>query len=124
MLGTALFGAVPLAKTDFTDAQSGTVSNVITRATATLSGNSGGSFAGATVVATPSDSGLATGCYQCTLTGTNDLGRHGHRDERRRQGRPERADVHRGDDRRGAQSLLSLLTPAPPKSHAAAGERL
>ncbi len=67
-------GTIALTKTDFGDGGSGIASNVITRATATLSGNTCGSFSGATVVPTLSDSGLSTACYRYTLTGTDTAG--------------------------------------------------
>ena len=94
--GSASFnttGTISLSKTDFTDADSGIASNVITRATASLTGNSCGSFSGATVVTISGGNdpaSLTTACYQYTLTGTNNARQHGDRDERdrRRSTRP------------------------------------
>lgn len=74
-------GSITLVKTDFGEVasatESGLASNVVTRASATLSGDSCGSFSGSTVVTIsggldPAD--LATGCYQYTLTGTDNVG--------------------------------------------------
>ena len=70
-------GTVSLSKVDFTDAGSGIASNVITRATATLTNNTCVSFSGSTVVtiAGGNDSTtLTTACYQYTLTGTDKVG--------------------------------------------------
>ena len=67
-------GAVAVAKTLFTDGGAGIASNVVTRATATLSGNTCGSFGGAVVVSGATDGGLADGCYLYTLTGTDRVG--------------------------------------------------
>ena len=71
-------GTVSLSKVDFTDAGgSGTASNVITRATGTLTNNVCGGLNGATVVtisAGNDPSSLASGCYQYTLTGTDAVG--------------------------------------------------
>ena len=68
-------GTIAIAKTLFGDAGSGIFSNVVTRASATLSGNScTTSFSGAVVVPGATDSGLADGCYRYTLTGTDNVG--------------------------------------------------
>jgi len=55
---------------NFTDAGVGISTNVITRATATLTGSTCGTFGTAAVVASISESG-ATGCIQYVLTGTD-----------------------------------------------------
>ena len=63
------------SRTDYTDAASGIASSTLTRTTATLSGNTCGSFGSATVVAgTTTQSGLSTNCYQFTLVGTDNAG--------------------------------------------------
>ena len=70
-------GTVPLSETNFTDSVSGMASNVITRATGTLSGNVCSTLSGATVVTITGGHDSATltnGCYQYTLTGTNNAG--------------------------------------------------
>src|SRR5207237_830467 len=70
-------GTVALGKTDFTDSGSGLASNLITRATATLTANSCGSLSGATVVTISGGNDAATlptGCSQYTLTGTDNAG--------------------------------------------------
>jgi hypothetical protein len=78
--GAATFntsGTVSLSTTPFTDANSGIAANVITRATGTLTGNSCGSLSGATAVTVSGGNdaaSLATGCYQYTLTGTDNAG--------------------------------------------------
>ena len=70
-------GTVPLSVTNFTDSISGMATNVITRATGTLSGNVCGSLSGSTTVTISGGNDSATlsnGCYQYTLTGTNNAG--------------------------------------------------
>jgi hypothetical protein len=68
-------GTIAIAKTNFTDGGSGIATNVITRATASLAGNSCvSSFSGAVVVPGASDAGLANACYRYTLTGTDNVG--------------------------------------------------
>jgi PKD repeat protein len=64
------------ARTDFNaDAGSGFVSSVLTRATGTLSSGSCSSFGTpVTLTGAPSQTGLATGCYRYTLTGTDRVG--------------------------------------------------
>jgi hypothetical protein len=70
-------GTVPLSKTNYSDVTSGIASNALTRAHATFSGNSCGSFTGSDPVTisggNDSDS-LATGCYRYTLAGTDNAG--------------------------------------------------
>lgn len=66
-------GSITLTKTNFTDTGgSGIASNVITRASGTLSGDSCGALSGATVVTSPN--AVTNGCYQYTLTGTDRVG--------------------------------------------------
>jgi hypothetical protein len=70
-------GTVPLAATNFTDSGSGIASNTITRSSAALSNNTCGSFSGATPVTMSGGNDSATlssGCYQYTLTGTDNVG--------------------------------------------------
>jgi hypothetical protein len=73
-------GTVSLTKVEFTDTNSGLAagSNAVTRAAATLSGNTCGAFSGATAV-TINVSGndaasLATGCYRYSLTAADVAG--------------------------------------------------
>ena len=67
-----------LSKADFGDTGTGIASNVVTRATATLSGNTCiGGFTGATGRHDQQRkrlASLATACYQYTLTGTDNAG--------------------------------------------------
>jgi hypothetical protein len=70
-------GTVSLSKTNYTDATSGIASNAITRAHATLSGDSCGSFSGSdpvTISGGNDSDALTTGCYRYTLTGTDNAG--------------------------------------------------
>jgi hypothetical protein len=70
-------GTVSLSKTNYTDATSGIASNALTRAHATLSGNSCGGFTGsdAVTISGGNDSDtLVTGCYRYTLAGTDNAG--------------------------------------------------
>ncbi len=62
-------------RTDYTDAGSGLASTVLTREFATLTGATCGTYGAPTVIAgNPAQSGLATGCYRYTLTGTDNAG--------------------------------------------------
>ncbi len=63
-------------RTDYNaDAASGVAGSVLTRQSATLTAGSCGVFGSAvTVVGSPSQSGLTTGCYRYTLTGTDNVG--------------------------------------------------
>ena len=69
-----------LTKNDFAETQTANASglatgtNVITRASATLSNNACGSFSEAVPVSTPSDTVPADGCYRYTLTGVDIVG--------------------------------------------------
>ncbi len=70
-------GTVALTKVDFTDAQSGMLSNNITRAFSTLSGGSCPAPSGSTavtIVGGNDAAALAEGCYRYTLTGTDNVG--------------------------------------------------
>ena len=70
-------GTMSLATANFTDPSSGIATNSITRASALLSGNLCGTLTGASpvTVSLGHDSAtLSTGCYQYTLTGTDNAG--------------------------------------------------
>jgi hypothetical protein len=70
---TAIAAGFTLARTDWTDPES-TVTSVLNRAPATLTGGVCGGFGTATTVTgTAAQTGLATGCYRYVLTGTNTL---------------------------------------------------
>ena len=63
------------SRTDWTDAESGLSTSTLTRAAATFTaGNCNAFGAATTLVGTPAQSGLATGCYKYTLTGTDNAG--------------------------------------------------
>ena len=72
-------GSFPIdVRTDYTETQSGSesglASSTLTRASATLTANSCGSFGSAsTITGTPAQS-LSTGCYLYTLSGTDNVG--------------------------------------------------
>ncbi len=70
-------GTVALAVTNFADSGSGIATNAITRSSGTLTNNTCGAVSGATPVTlsggNDSDT-LSTGCYQYTLTGTDNVG--------------------------------------------------
>ena len=62
-------------RTDYTDAASGLASSVLTRAFAPLTGTTCGTYGSpSTITGNPAQSGLATGCYRYTLTGTDNAG--------------------------------------------------
>jgi hypothetical protein len=62
-------------RTDYTDATSGLATSTLTREDGTLSADACSAYgAPSTVVGTPAQSGLATGCYRYTLTGTDRVG--------------------------------------------------
>lgn len=63
-------------RTDFsTDAGAGVATSVLTRESATFAGGACGSFGSpVTVTGNPSQTGLSTGCYRYTLTGTDNVG--------------------------------------------------
>jgi hypothetical protein len=70
-------GTVALTATNFTDSGSGIASNTITRSSGTLSNNTCGPLTGATPVTVNGGNDPATlssGCYQYTLTGTDNVG--------------------------------------------------
>ncbi len=86
-------GSFPIdARTNYNaDALSGFATSVLTREDGTLAGDACSSYgAPATLVGTPAQSGLATGCYRYVLTGTDNVG-NTIDDHHRRQGRHERA---------------------------------
>ena len=62
-------------RTDYTDAISGLATSTLTREDGTLSADACSAYgAPSTLVGTPAQSGLATGCYRYTLTGTDRVG--------------------------------------------------
>ncbi len=62
-------------RTDWTDAVSGIAASTLTRENGTLAGDSCSAYgAPATLIGSPAQSGLATGCYRFTLTGTDNVG--------------------------------------------------
>jgi hypothetical protein len=62
-------------RTDYTDANSGLLSSTLTVAFAPLTNTTCGAFAAPSViVGNPTQTGLATGCYRYTLTGTDTAG--------------------------------------------------
>ena len=62
-------------RTDYTDAISGIATSTLTREQGTLAGDACSAYgAPTTLVGTPAQSGLATGCYRYTLTGTDNVG--------------------------------------------------
>lgn len=64
-----------IARTDYTDANSGLASSTLTRTFATLTGSTCGTFGGSvTLTGAPAQAGLAPGCYRYTLTGTDNAG--------------------------------------------------
>ncbi len=72
---TSTTGAWALARTDFTDPESGMTSSTLTRTSATLVGGGCGTFGSASVLAgAPAQSGLATGCYRYDMAGLNAAG--------------------------------------------------
>ena len=70
-------GSFPIdARTNYNaDALSGFATSILTREDGTLAGDACSSYgAPATIVGTPAQSGLATGCYRYVLTGTDNVG--------------------------------------------------
>lgn len=64
-----------LARTDFTDANSGLASSTLTRSFATLTGTTCGTFGTpVTITGAPAQPSLTPGCYRYTLTGTDNAG--------------------------------------------------
>ena len=62
-------------RTDYTDAASGLASSTLTREQGTLNADACSAYgAPTTLVGTPAQSGLATGCYRYVLTGTDNVG--------------------------------------------------
>jgi hypothetical protein len=72
-------GSFPInVRTDYTETQSSTqsglASSVLTRASATFSGDACGSFGSPTTITGNPAQNLSTGCYRFTLTGTDNVG--------------------------------------------------
>ena len=62
-------------RTDYTDATSGLASSTLTREQGTLAADACSAYgAPTTLVGTPAQAGLATGCYRYVLTGTDNVG--------------------------------------------------
>ncbi len=62
-------------RTDYTDATAGLASSTLTREQGTLAADACSAYgAPTTLVGTPAQSGLATGCYRYLLTGTDNVG--------------------------------------------------
>ena len=62
-------------RTDYTDATSGLATSTLTREQGTLNADACSAYgAPTTLVGTPAQSGLATGCYRYVLTGTDNVG--------------------------------------------------
>ncbi len=62
-------------RTDYADTLSGLASSTLTREDGTLAGDACSSYgAPTTIVGTPAQNGLATGCYRYTLTGIDNVG--------------------------------------------------
>ncbi|MDX6439924.1 MAG: large repetitive protein, partial [Gaiellaceae bacterium] len=62
-------------RTDYTDAISGIATSTLTREDGTLAANACSTYgAPATIVGSPAQNSLATGCYRFTLTGTDNVG--------------------------------------------------
>lgn len=68
-------GSFPIVRSDYTDANSGIASSTLVREFATLTGATCGTFgSAATIVGNPAQTGLSTGCYRYTLSGTDNAG--------------------------------------------------
>ena len=80
-------------RTDYNaDAGAGVNTSILTREQGTLNADACSAYgAPTTLVGTPAQSGLATGCYRYALTGTDNVGNTDH-DHHRRQGRHHRPD--------------------------------
>ena len=62
-------------RTDYTDLTSGIASSTLTREQGLLAGDACSAYgAPTTLVGTPAQAGLATGCYRYVLTGTDNVG--------------------------------------------------
>ena len=84
-------------RTDYADAASGLASSTLTREQGTLSADACSAYgAPTTLVGTPAQSGLATGCYRYVLTGTDNVGNTDD-DHHGGQGRHQRAGGTRPD---------------------------
>lgn len=72
---TSSTGTFTIARTDYTDANSGLASSILTREFATRTGGICGVFgAPVTLTGAPAQTGLTTGCYRYTLRGTDNAG--------------------------------------------------
>ncbi len=72
---TSNISSFAIARTDYTDANSGLASSTLTRSFATLTGATCGTFdVPVTLTGAPAQSGLVVGCYRYTLTGTDNAG--------------------------------------------------
>ncbi len=72
---TSNVGSFAIARTDYTDANSGIASSVLTREFATLTGTTCGTYGAATTLTgAPTQTGLSPGCYRYRLTGTDNAG--------------------------------------------------
>ena len=72
---TSNAGSFAIARTDYTDANSGLASSTLTREFATLTGTTCGTYGAPTALTgAPAQSGLAPGCYRYRLTGTDNAG--------------------------------------------------
>jgi hypothetical protein len=68
-------GSWTIARTDFTDAESGLTSSTLVRTTASITNGVCGTFGGSTTITgAPSQTGTARTCYRYVLTGTNAFG--------------------------------------------------
>ena len=64
-----------IARTDYTDANSGMASSTLTREFATLTGTTCGTYGAATTITgSPTQTGLGAGCYRYRLTGIDNAG--------------------------------------------------
>jgi hypothetical protein len=72
---TSTGASYAIARTDYTDANSGLASSTLTREFATLTGTTCGAYgAPVTLTGAPSQSGLSPGCYRYRLTGVDNAG--------------------------------------------------
>jgi hypothetical protein len=72
---TANTGSFAIARTNYSDANSGLASSTLTREIATLTGTTCGAYgAPVTLTGAPTQSGLSPGCYRYRLTGTDNAG--------------------------------------------------
>ncbi len=102
-------------RTDYTDAGSGIATSTLTREQGTLNADACSAYgAPTTLVGTPAQSGLATGCYRYVLTGTDNVGNTDvdHDDRQGRHDRPGRTRPRAlGLQRRRAHHRHHCLLP-------------